>query len=129
MGRLLRKKDPTRKIRKTQSADETDQERSVPAIRGGASPVARKSYTPAAKSTSSRDSAAPNKLIRSVRETWEKSIQFLREVKTELKKVTWPTRKQTVGSTVVVLVIVAIVSLFLGVVDAGLSGIIRVVLQ
>jgi preprotein translocase subunit SecE len=33
------------------------------------------------------------------------------------------------GSTVVVLVIVAIISLFLGLVDAGLSGLIRAVLQ
>ena len=47
----------------------------------------------------------------------------------ELKKVTWPSKKQTMGSTAVVLVIVAIISLFLGVVDAGLSGLIRAVLQ
>jgi hypothetical protein len=33
----------------------------------------------------------------------DKGIQFLREVKVELKKVTWPSRKQTMGSTVVVL--------------------------
>ena len=32
-----------------------------------------------------------------------KTAQFLREVKVELKKVTWPSRKQTIGSTVVVI--------------------------
>jgi len=53
----------------------------------------------------------------------------LREVKVELKKVTWPTRKQTVGSTVVVIVLVILISLFLGVVDFGISSLIRVVLQ
>ena len=58
-----------------------------------------------------------------------KGIQFLREVKVELKKVTWPSRKQTIGSTVVVIVVVMIISLFLGVVDMGLSGLVRVVLQ
>jgi len=58
-----------------------------------------------------------------------KSIQFLREVKVELKKVTWPSRKQTMGSTLVVIILVMIISLFLGVVDIGLSGIIRVVFQ
>lgn len=58
-----------------------------------------------------------------------KSVQFLREVKVELKKVTWPTRKQTVGSTVVVLILVLIISFFLGAVDIGLSSLIRVVLQ
>ena len=57
-----------------------------------------------------------------------RSIQFLREVKVELKKVTWPTRKQAIGSTVVVIVVVMIVSLFLGVVDMGLSSMIRAVL-
>jgi preprotein translocase subunit SecE len=57
------------------------------------------------------------------------SVQFLREVKIELKKVTWPSRKQTIGSTVVVVVLVLIISLFLGVVDIGLSNLIRAVLQ
>ena len=65
----------------------------------------------------------------SERNVYEKAVQFLREVKVELKKVTWPTRKQTIGSTVVVIILVVIISLFLGVVDVGLSGIIRVVLQ
>jgi preprotein translocase subunit SecE len=46
----------------------------------------------------------------------------------ELKKVTWPSRKQTMGSTVVVLVLVIIISLFLGVVDFGLSSLIQWVL-
>ena len=57
------------------------------------------------------------------------SIQFLREVKVELKKVTWPSRKQTMGSTVVVIILVMIISLFLGVIDIGLSSLIRVVLH
>jgi len=57
------------------------------------------------------------------------SIQFLREVKVELKKVTWPSRKQTMGSTVVVIILVMIISLFLGVVDIGLSSLLRLVLQ
>ena len=57
------------------------------------------------------------------------ALQFLREVKIELKKVTWPTRKQTIGSTAVVIVLVLIISIFLGIVDVGLSSLIRVVLQ
>jgi len=58
-----------------------------------------------------------------------KSLQFLREVKMELKKVTWPSRKQTIGSTVVVLVLVTIIAFFLGAVDIGLSSLVKVVLQ
>ena len=38
----------------------------------------------------------------------EATFQFLREVKVELKKVTWPSRKQTIGSTVVVLLLVLV---------------------
>ena len=60
---------------------------------------------------------------------FNKAAQFLREVKVELKKVTWPSRKQTIGSTAVVIVIVLIISLFLGLVDIGLSSLIRVILQ
>ncbi len=59
----------------------------------------------------------------------DKSIQFLREVKNELKKVTWPSRKQTMGSTVVVIVLVLIISIFLGVVDIGLSKLVQTILQ
>jgi preprotein translocase subunit SecE len=60
---------------------------------------------------------------------WVKTIQFLREVKIELKKVTWPSRKETVASTAVVIVLVVIVASFLGLVDWGLSGLIRFVLR
>ncbi len=59
----------------------------------------------------------------------QKALQFLREAKAELKKVTWPSRKQTIGSTVVVIVLVIIISLFLGVVDMTLSSLIHIVLQ
>ncbi|MBF0100723.1 MAG: preprotein translocase subunit SecE [Desulfobacterales bacterium] len=57
-----------------------------------------------------------------------KSIAFLREVKIELKKVTWPTRKQTLSSTTIVIVLVIIISVFLGIVDSGLAGLLRIVL-
>ncbi|MFP4346842.1 MAG: preprotein translocase subunit SecE [Desulfococcaceae bacterium] len=56
-------------------------------------------------------------------------MQFLREVRAELKKVTWPSRKQTLGSTLVVIVLVMIIAFFLGAVDMGLSSLIRLVLQ
>lgn len=59
----------------------------------------------------------------------EKTLQYLREVRAELKKVTWPSRQQTAGSTVVVIVIVMIISVFLGIVDMSLSGLIRLVFQ
>jgi preprotein translocase subunit SecE len=65
----------------------------------------------------------------SIREKYEGAIQFLREVKTELKKVTWPTRKDTLSGTAVVIVAVFIIGLFLGIVDSGLSSVIRELLK
>lgn len=55
-------------------------------------------------------------------------LQFLREVRVEFKKVTWPSRKQTVGSTAVVLILVLIISAFLGVIDIGLSSLMDLIL-
>jgi preprotein translocase subunit SecE len=57
-----------------------------------------------------------------------KVTQFLKEAKVELMKVTWPTPKQTLASTSVVIVVVVIVSLFLGIIDFGLSKLIRLAL-
>ena len=59
---------------------------------------------------------------------WGKIIQFFHEVKAELKKVNWPTRKETIASTSVVLVIVLIIAVFLFIVDQGLSFLIRIIL-
>jgi len=64
-----------------------------------------------------------------IRKKFEVAKQFLREVKTELKKVTWPSRKDTLSGTAVVLVAVFIIALFLGIVDSGLSNIIKELLK
>jgi len=55
-------------------------------------------------------------------------IQFFREVRVELTKVTWPSKKQTIGSTAVVIVFVFVIAVFLGIVDIGLSSFIRLFL-
>jgi preprotein translocase subunit SecE len=65
----------------------------------------------------------------SIRSKFEGAKQFLREVKTELKKVTWPSRKDTLSGTAVVLVAVFIIALFLGIVDSGLSNLIKELLK
>ncbi len=59
----------------------------------------------------------------------ESTKQFLREVKTELKKVTWPSRKDTLSGTAIVLFTVFVVAIFLGVVDSGLSNLIKMLLK
>ncbi len=67
--------------------------------------------------------------IRKVREAVPRSITFLQEVWAELKKVHWPTRKETYAATAVVLVVVGIIAIFLGTVDFALSQIVQVVLR
>lgn len=59
---------------------------------------------------------------------FQKAMEFFREVKVELKKVTWPTRKQTTGTTVVVIIFVFVIAAFLGLFDFGLSKLVQVVL-
>jgi preprotein translocase subunit SecE len=58
-----------------------------------------------------------------------KISEFFANVKGELKKVTWPSRKETYGSTIVVIVLVLAVAVFLWVVDSGLSAVIRMLLR
>ena len=67
--------------------------------------------------------------IGKVREFVPRSVTFLQEVWAELKKVHWPTRKETYAATAVVLVIVAIIALYLGAVDFLLSQIIQRILR
>jgi preprotein translocase subunit SecE len=58
----------------------------------------------------------------------EKIKQFLAGSKLELKRVTWPTPKQTLASTSVVIIVVIIVSGFLGIVDFGLTKVVKLIL-
>jgi len=50
---------------------------------------------------------------------------FLRESRAELRKVAWPTRKQVWYSTLVVVLLTAIIGVYLGAVDFLLTAIIR----
>ena len=54
-------------------------------------------------------------------------IQFLRQVKQEVKKVTWPAKKDVVRATIMVLTIVAISSAFFFVVDLTFGAIISAI--
>jgi len=64
-----------------------------------------------------------------IKEFWQRAGQFFREVKVELKKVTWPSKKETIASTSVVLITVVIIAFFLGLVDLGLSRLIKIFLD
>ncbi|MBI3808859.1 MAG: preprotein translocase subunit SecE [Nitrospirae bacterium] len=48
---------------------------------------------------------------------WANINGFLTDVRSELKKISYPTRSETIGSTTVVIVLVVIVSVFLALTD------------
>ena len=54
---------------------------------------------------------------------------FLGEVRAEMKKVTWSTREELIGSTTVVLVTMFFLSSFIGVADFVLSYVLAVVMR
>lgn len=56
-------------------------------------------------------------------------IQFLRQVKQEVKKVTWPSKKEVMRATIMVLVIVAIASTFFFLVDMFFAYVVRLIFQ
>ena len=58
-----------------------------------------------------------------------KARQFLREAKTELKKVKWPTKKELLASTAVVIFLTLIMALYFGIVDFGLIKIIKAIIR
>ena len=60
---------------------------------------------------------------------WVQSTrQYFLDVRSELRKVTWPQRQEAVGGTIGVLIIVGVITLVLGVVDLTLAKFIEWIL-
>lgn len=59
----------------------------------------------------------------------ERLKTFLLETKTEIKKVTWPTKQELKDATKVVIVASFILTIFIGVVDQILSRIVKLIFQ
>ncbi len=57
----------------------------------------------------------------------EKITRFLKEVVAELRKVTWPSKDELVGSTIVTIVVSLIVAVFIGIVDRILTVIVHTI--
>ena len=129
MARLQRKKPVSAKKKKKGGDAGATEEAAAPSTKSSIKPVPppvqKKASPPAKRGNGVAKSAPPGRL----KGVFDQSIQFLREVKVELKKVAWPSKKQTMGSTAVVLILVFIISAFLGIVDMGLSSLVRLVLQ
>jgi len=65
----------------------------------------------------------------SLTESWTDTGRFLREVRGEIRKVTWPQKKEVIGSTVVVIISVGIMAIFLGLVDLVLQNLLTYVIR
>ena len=59
----------------------------------------------------------------------KKSVGFLKEVKVEIKRVVWPSKKEAIGGTGVVLFTVFLMAIFLGLVDSLLAMIVESLLK
>jgi preprotein translocase subunit SecE len=55
----------------------------------------------------------------------DRAKEFLTEARAEIKKVAWPTRQQTIQATWVVVAMVIVMAVFFGLVDLGLSTLVR----
>lgn len=60
-----------------------------------------------------------------LKESAEVVKRFLKEVRAEMKKVTWTGRKEVMSGTIAVLFMSVVIALFLALVDAGISSVIR----
>jgi len=58
-----------------------------------------------------------------------KIIGFLKEAKAELKKVTWTTRDELIGSTVMVLIVTFMLAIFIGSCDFVLSRLVGLLIR
>ena len=56
-------------------------------------------------------------------------VQFFREVWVELGKVVWPSRREALKATGIVVLFCTIVAMFLGVVDFGLAKLIGIIVN
>ena len=53
---------------------------------------------------------------------------FFKDIKLEMSKVSWPTKDELIGSTIIVLVSLAILALFIGICDIFLSKIVNIIM-
>jgi len=60
---------------------------------------------------------------------FSKTVNFVKETKQELIKVSWSTREELIGATVVVITVTFILAVYIGVVDLFLSKILSVIFR
>ncbi len=54
--------------------------------------------------------------------------KFYSEIREELSKVTWPTKEATMGTSLIVVIVVAIITAYLGAVDVVVSRLMQIII-
>ncbi len=55
--------------------------------------------------------------------------EYIRQVRSEVRKITWPTRKETTSSTIAVFIMVVIASIFLFIADFIMANAVQFILN
>lgn len=122
MGRLLKKKTESEKRKKDSSiTSQVSQPEDSQAKAVQLKEEKKKQYIESQKSGAS--SKTEQDAVEKDTFFYRTSV-FFKEVKNELEKVVWPTKKQTILSTSAALVLVILISVFLGIADSILGWII-----
>lgn len=59
---------------------------------------------------------------------WQQTLSFLKDVRAELKKVSWPSREGVVSSTKVVIILSVMLGLYVGGLDAFFGRLIKMLM-
>ena len=122
---MTNQKKKKKGIRKVNKEESNSVELNKAAVIPGKSIQESKSKGPT--SVSKKSTEKDQKLI-GLSKYIKMTTQFLREARFELKKVKWPTRKELLASTTMVIVLVLAIAIFLGLVDFILIKIIKIVI-
>lgn len=109
------------------------------ASRSRTRPRTTRSRTPEAAPATQREEARPEKLPSrgggsggggnrkaalqrgGLQQKWERLVAYLKAVRAEVKRVSWPTKEELIAGTIVCLIVLLVISAYLGVVDWLLS--------
>jgi len=69
-----------------------------------------------------------NAKVSKLANTRKRLVRFAKDIKNELKKVIWPTRKQLANNTITVLIVCLVIGIIIWVLDFGLAKLVEAVL-
>jgi|LSQX01.1.fsa_nt_gb preprotein translocase subunit SecE len=60
---------------------------------------------------------------------WKKTQRFFHDIRIELKKVNWPTKRELLVFTSVVIVVILIIGIFFWIIDTGLTALLKLIIR